>query len=236
MHPQPSSWICIDRAHLIHLCEDPKMTKTQHHHLQILVLAALVSMPLMISFCGYDERANDAQYSLYHYKLIHQQSLVKGCAATCAFALATSLRTVIMAPLTRLHEKRQQYISHPLEWTINTMSVLADNMEEFSHKVWEGLEREAGVWNETSVNPFIQVPEIDLNASVPCGYGDRKKSLLGKFPKELPEDHKWCQLRDVITRDVLIDYASAQFDNNFNLATHPIILRIIIFYSRIVRE
>jgi len=203
---------------------DLKMKMT--HHLPVLALAVLGIMPLIISFLRGYERPDDAQNSSYHDNnfIIHQQSLLKGCVATCAFAFATSLRTAIMAPLTRLHEK-QQSLLHPLEWTLETMGIIADSMEEFSHKVWENLEREADVWDDTVVSSFTQVPEIDLNASAPCDYDIRKRYLLELLPEKLPEDHKWCKLRDVITRDVLIEYASAQFDTNFNLATHPIILR-----------
>jgi len=157
----------------------------------------------------------------------HHQRDIRGCVATCSFALATSIRTAIMAPLTRLYEKHQSLLQ-PLNCTLEAMSLIADGMEEFSHKVWEDVAREADVWNDNVFSSYSQPPEIDLNASVPCDYASRKKYLLeGRQYEELHGDH-WCQLRDVITRDVLIEYASAHFDTDFDLATHPIILRNVL--------
>jgi len=159
----------------------------------------------------------------------HQERIVRGCVATCSFAMATSLRTAIMAPLTRLYEKHPSLLN-PLNSTLETMNFIADSMEEFSHKVWEDVAREAGVWHDDVVNSsYSKPPEIDLNVSVPCDYESRKKHiLLGRLHEEEPPNHlnhPWCKLRDVITRDLLIEYASAYFDTNFDLATHPVILR-----------
>jgi hypothetical protein len=211
------------------------MMKTTH--LLFLALTALGGIPLFIIILGghrppliNPQRSDDPQCTTYYGHFFffsqHHQRVVWGCVATCSFALATSLRTTIMAPLTRLYEKHESLL-RPLNCTLETMKFIADSMEEFSHKVWEDISRDADVWNDDVVNSsYSQPPEIDLNVSVPCDYESRKKHLLGGrlHEEEPPNHHKWCKLRDVITRDVLIEYASA-YDTKFDLATHPIILR-----------
>lgn len=97
------------------------------------------------------------------------------------------------------------------------------------------------------------VPEIDLNLLVPCKIELATKQLLGiKTKCDLHEikgdNHVFqeclreecssnsnsnsnsknediCRLRDVITRNLLVDYAKLLYDDTFDLETHPIILR-----------
>ena len=204
-----------------------RQQELSHHWPLALVLTALGSASLLISLGVHTTHKDDAQCSSFNHNFISQNFRrdTRGCVATCSFVFATSLRTAIMTPLTRLQEKQQAFLQ-PLNWTLETMGIIADAMEDFSHTVWEDVARDADVLNDNAVSSFTQPPEIDLNASVPCDYGNRKKYLLEGPYEELPQgDREWCQLRDVITRDVLIEYASAHFDTNFDLSTHPIILR-----------
>ena len=185
------------------------------------VIAALVSMLLLIHLIGEQSQCSDDRQCNFYKD-------IRGCIATSSFALATIARTSILAPLTRLQEK-QQLSSLYLNSTLESIDIIAESMEEFSHKVWEDVARKANVWNDASARSYYQPPSIDLNISVPCDYESCKKYLLHGFLEgEWIDNNEWCQLRDVITRDMLVHYASAQFDSNFDLATHPIILRNVL--------
>ena len=130
-----------------------------------------------------------------------------------------------MAPTTRLCEKHR-FLT--LNRIISTIDRIADIMEKFSHNVWEEIAKESNEWNgDVFQSSYSQPPLIDLNVSVPCEYDRRRKYLLEGQHEELSDQNEWCKLRDVITREFLTEYASTYFDSNFDLATHPIILRNI---------
>ncbi|KAL7455064.1 hypothetical protein ACHAWC_009040 [Mediolabrus comicus] len=135
-----------------------------------------------------------------------------------------------MAPLTRICTKYQWNCRSVILQTVNH---IADGMEGYSYQVWEDVARETNVWNDDDVDDvalhsYSQPPEIDLNRNVPCESEQRREYLLKGLHDDYNESANhtsWCKLRDVITRELLIEYASSRFDNNFDLATHPIILR-----------
>ncbi|KAL3768186.1 hypothetical protein ACHAW5_007920 [Stephanodiscus triporus] len=95
---------------------------------------------------------------------------------------------------------------------------------------------------------YRNAPEIDLSMPVPCEVDMARMYLLegrttttdgdsltaddrcsDESPPPLvksssaPDDV--CSLRDVITRDILVEYAKVFHDDEFDLATHPIVLR-----------
>jgi hypothetical protein len=135
-----------------------------------------------------------------------------------------------MAPLTRIHTK-YHYLKNCSRSSviIQTVNRIADGMEGYSYRVWEDVAREMNVWNDdVDVVDFHSPPEIDLNMSVPCEPEQRREYLLNGLHDDYNESSNhtsWCKLRDVITRELLIEYTSSRFDVNFVLATHPIILR-----------
>ena len=143
-----------------------------------------------------------------------------------------------MAPLTRIYTKYQLNCSSSVI-ILQTVNRIADGMEGYSYRVWEDVARETNVWNDDYNNDVVDVdfhtysqpPEIDLNISVPCESEQRREYLLNRWQQhddynESSKHKKWCKLRDVITRELLMEYTSSRYDNNnFDLATHPIILR-----------
>lgn len=138
-----------------------------------------------------------------------------------------------MTPFTRLCTKYQ--FLH-LDCVVETVNRIADGMEGYSYELWEDVARETNVWNDNddnNVHSYSQPPEIDLNRNVPCESEQRREYLLNGWQQQHHDNEdnetanhtSWCKLRDVITRELLIEYTSSRFDVNFDLATHPIILR-----------
>ena len=76
----------------------------------VLIVTALGSTSLFLIALGmHNYREDDAQRSSYFISMhFIRNDIIKGYIATSSFILATSIRTVIMAPLTRLYEKTQQ--------------------------------------------------------------------------------------------------------------------------------
>jgi hypothetical protein len=140
-----------------------------------------------------------------------------------------------MAPLTRICTKYHylKNCSSSSSVILQTVNHIADEMEGYSYRVWEDVAREMNVWNDDDVDEsdfhsYSQPPEIDLDRSVPCESEQRREYLLNGLHEddnESSNDLTWCKLRDVITRELLIEYTSSRYDNNFDMATHPIILR-----------
>ena len=158
--------------------------------------------------------------------------------AVTSFTISTSLRTVVIAPLMRLQDKVL-----PLSSIGDTMNSLADAMEQFSHETWEDAARQSTVWegeqqeSASATTSYRAPPELDLNVLVPCDGGEALKYLLerqvpnnnqnvelsGEGDEETGED--FCVLRDIITRNILVAYFKVTYDEAFELATHPVVLR-----------
>ncbi|EED87982.1 predicted protein [Thalassiosira pseudonana CCMP1335] len=159
-------------------------------------------------------------------------------SATASFVFATSLRTMILAPLIRLRNKRQPMFGSTfrnasiLSRTIVALDTIADKMEQFTHATWEETARQSGVLrDDASSLPFESPPELDLSMLVPCEMDKARKVLLGGVIIESEclyaqrNSEYSCRLRDVITRDLLMEYAAQHFDSDFDLATSPLVLR-----------
>ncbi|KAL7546321.1 hypothetical protein ACHAWF_009652 [Thalassiosira exigua] len=176
-------------------------------------------------------------------------------AATASFALAASARTVVVAPLMRLNEffgfattpgavversnallDAMERISHSMWEDVASISGAWDGERE------EG-EREDGDRTTADRAPSFESrralrrgpPEVDLELAVPCDESAARRSLLegdggddrrdGSSDGGSSGDDGPCKLRDVITRDLLAEYARTFHDPAFDLATHPIVLR-----------
>lgn len=139
----------------------------------------------------------------------------------------------MVTALMRLQDK--QILPFQLSPTIDIMNSIVDGMEQFSHDIWEDAAKESNVWrkdvDQTSSSAVI--PELDLNVLVPCERDMARTYLMDKRNEPLDDSNddnisskNVCRLRDVITRDLLIEYAKIK-DEEFDLATHPILLRNI---------
>jgi len=169
-------------------------------------------------------------------------------SATLSFVLATSLRTTILAPLMRMQREKQS----PLSPLVDGMDSIAGEMERYSHGVWEDAARRSNVMgNEgdrsSSFTGHRDPPEIDLNVPVPCERDAARIFLLERKITQEPHSNdnlngvisttdydagegagtsgNFCRLRDIITRRLLVEYVRAHYDEEFDLATHPLILR-----------
>lgn len=170
----------------------------------------------------------------------HSTSRVKASVATASFIVATSLRTMMMTPLTRLLEsnilttkpfiKKGGSTSLVSNIFVNKMDTIIEGMERFAHRVWEDAARQSGVLlmrygGDIDRSPIV----IDLNIVVPCK-ADMALAYLLEIRHVMTDGNITCvpevacRLRDVITRNLLVEYAKT-LDDTFDLATHPIILR-----------
>ena len=70
---------------------------------------------------------------------------------------------------------------------------------------------------------FASPPELDLNMIVPCHY--LTAEILHRLSKS-NTNRVGCILRDLVTRELLVEYAKHLTDE-FDMATHPILLRNI---------
>jgi hypothetical protein len=146
--------------------------------------------------------------------------------ATISFGFATSIRTIISAPLQRLDDKlkSRQINVHVLSRLLNVYNGLADIMEECSYDVWEYTAMFNNALKVGSVqSSFQSPPELDLDMRIPCNAHTAKIYVLQRR-SDMTAD-RGCTLRDVITLELLMEYATTHIDPDFNLATHPIILR-----------
>ena len=131
--------------------------------------------------------------------------------ASTSFILATSMRTMFPRVI------------------MNKMKGLVDTIEQFSHVIWEDV---AGILDQndiasslptTSLSYHTDPPELDLNMLVSCNIDQARMYLI---QKRMQQDYtKECRLRDVITQSLLIEYVRRTIDEEFDLSTHPIILR-----------
>jgi uncharacterized membrane protein len=149
--------------------------------------------------------------------------------AAISFGFATCIRTIIAAPLQRLDDKlrsKKIYVQIVSE-ILHLHNILADIMEECSYDVWENTAMYHQVLKVGSRrSSFQQPPELDLSIQVPCDVGRARVYLLSRHDDVLPElNDRGCQLRDVISIELLMQYAAKNFDPTFDLATHPIVLR-----------
>ena len=69
---------------------------------------------------------------------------------------------------------------------------------------------------------FMSPPELDLNMTVPCHY--LTAEILHSLSKSNKAGRVGCILRDVLTRDLLVEYA---MHDEFDMTAHPILLRNI---------
>ena len=149
--------------------------------------------------------------------------------AAFSFGIATSIRTIIAAPLLRLDDRlksRGIYV-RAITQILNVYNALADTMELCSHDVWEDTARHNGVLKSGSSlrYSFQQPPEIDLGMRVPCDVENVKVYSFQNNKDSIRHDNNSCRLRDVVTLELLTKYAAHHFDAEFNLSTHPLILR-----------
>ena len=87
--------------------------------------------------------------------------------ATTSFILSTFIRTMIVSPLMLI--ERRYYQGIMLSSIITRMNDILDDFELLHvHKVWEDVANQTGVLTSSSSSKSNQVPEIDLNTSVPC--------------------------------------------------------------------
>ena len=166
--------------------------------------------------------------------------------AAASFGFATTIRTVAMAPLIRLHEKTQQKHSLPqlgFSNLLEHLDYIADKMEQFAHQVWEDIARHSHVLGDETLSPdfsspsYKHPPELDLSLLVPCQEDALREYLLTRstshvsnpynehFSKTIDGPNSPCRLRNVITHGILMDYVKVHFDPNFDLATHTLLLR-----------
>jgi hypothetical protein len=171
--------------------------------------------------------------------------------ATASFILATSLRTTIMTPLQHFGQSTM-VIVHKMESTVDRLESFSHNVWEDAARQSGTLKDDVDNDGSTSTalnDRHHNVPEIDLNLIVPCKLELARIQVLGigtnddidynnesevQDLKPTMECHHSksgitasgvCRLRNVITRSLLVEYAKAIYDETFELATHPIILR-----------
>ena len=149
--------------------------------------------------------------------------------AAFSFGIATSIRTSIAAPLLRLDDRlKSRGIDVPaITQILNVYNALADIMEQCSHDVWEDTAKHTSVLkSDSSLKSFFQQPpEIDLGMRVPCDVENVKVHLFQHDKDSNRHNNNACTLRDVVTLELLMEYASRHFGADFNLASHPLILR-----------
>ncbi|KAL9183305.1 hypothetical protein ACHAXT_005092 [Thalassiosira profunda] len=155
-----------------------------------------------------------------------QQQRWKLSVATAAFAAATTLRLTAAAPLVRLRDKLPPVGA--LSSAIERTNAMAGNLERFSHEAWEDAATRANVWGDGD-SSYREPPELDLEMAVPCEKGAARTYLMsnGDNPhgNSSEEGTPSCKLRDVITRELLVEYFQRFHDEEFDLATHPVLLR-----------
>ena len=151
--------------------------------------------------------------------------------ATFSFAAATSIRT-ISAPLYRLDNKikSSQYNIHLIQQMIHLCNQFAGKLEQYSYDAWENAAKSHNVLKYSSLSslqsPMHNPPEIDLGLLVPCDASEARVYLLQNEKDATQEATSGlCQLRDVISNELLMEYAAINFDSDFSLATHPLVLR-----------
>jgi len=93
------------------------------------------------------------------------------------------------------------------------------------HKVWEDVANQTTcvLTSSSSKRASNKVPEIDLNTLVPCQHA--QSYLLQEYTNIDYDKEDSCRLRDVITQQLLIKYVKQVYDEDFELSSHPIILR-----------
>lgn len=209
------------------------MRRTVFNNLARRLLAVIILLFLLLLY-GYHDHA-------------FPRSRVKSCTATSAFIVATSLRTMIMTPISTLLESTIGSDSSAVSNTtfIGRVDSIIESMELFAHEIWEEIANQSGVLRMKNGHcNIMSPPEIDLNALVPCNVDMALKYLLERRLQndynmnmtvecvdnssttycEVTDDTSTCRLRNIITRNLLVKYAQS-IDHTFDLATHPIILR-----------
>eukprot|EP00804_Cyclotella_cryptica_P000345 CCRYP_008669-RA/>CCRYP_008669-RA protein AED:0.06 eAED:0.06 QI:12/0/0.5/1/1/1/2/0/783 len=151
--------------------------------------------------------------------------------ATFSFVVATSIRTIVLAPLQRIYDNiqsRQQKI-RLLSQFLNWCNHFADKMEEYSYIIWEDAARYHGVLDDRELSrkprPLRHPPELDMDMLIPCNRNEARVHILQNDKPIVHPTNDLCPLRDVIDRDLLMAYAMIHFDAGFSLATHPLVLR-----------
>ena len=175
--------------------------------------------PLLIS----DEADREGQWTLSTIQRF-QLGFV-----TVSFGIATSLRTIMAAPLQRLDAKLKTngMDSQVVSRILNLYNQIAATMEKRSCDVWENIARQNHVLKDDSLQiSFMQPPQLDLGMNVPCDAGEARTYIISGHLKDLNSEHDGtCFLRDLITHELLMEFAATNFDSEFSLETHPLILR-----------
>ena len=172
------------------------------------------------------EECASTNFQLCQHEYCHRR--VKLSMATASFVLATSLRTMVLAPVTRL-QNLLPLLSTPI---INGMEQLVSWLERYSWDIWEDVAKQSNVWDADRSSSYHAPPEIDLDMLVPCDQSLAREYLLhsrsngsGNNEQPLAEDTDSCRLRDIINRELLLEYITSFYGDDFDLATHPVILR-----------
>lgn len=148
--------------------------------------------------------------------------------ASVSFSVATSIRTIMLTPLQRLDAKLKTngMDFQVLSGVLNLYNDLAATIEKRSYDVWENTARQNHVLKDDSLQTsFVQPPELDLGMSVPCDVSEARIYITDHLRNLKSEYNCSCFLRDVITHPILLEFAAINFDSEFSLATHPLILR-----------
>ena len=125
--------------------------------------------------------------------------------ATTSFILSTFVRTMIISPLMLIE---RQYQGIMLSSIIRRMNNMLDDIELlYVHEVWEDVANQTGVLTSTT-STKKQVPEIDLNISVPCKHA--QSYLLQDYNNNIDYDKE----RLDVLRSVL--ESSADISGNKN--------------------
>ena len=176
----------------------------------------------------------DETFQKYAYYDIFRLSV-----ATTSFVIATSTRTMILSPIKLLESSISNQIL-PTQ-IIHKMNAVIEKLELFSNEIWEdiaiksNLLREDNEEESSTSSYYHHPPEIDLNVFVPCEedvarvyISERQRRKMSNNQQENDNDiidgGNACRLRDVITQNLLVEYAKV-IDVEFDLASHPIILR-----------
>eukprot|EP00581_Thalassiosira_minuscula_P012858 CAMPEP_0183717754 /NCGR_PEP_ID=MMETSP0737-20130205/11259_1 /TAXON_ID=385413 /ORGANISM="Thalassiosira miniscula, Strain CCMP1093" /LENGTH=472 /DNA_ID=CAMNT_0025947231 /DNA_START=479 /DNA_END=1897 /DNA_ORIENTATION=+ len=159
-----------------------------------------------------------------------------------------------MAPLLRLRGKPSLPFHTAMSSILDAMDSNLDAIERFSHVAWEEVARQSNAWKDGppsfATSPtYYDPPEIDLNVLVPCEHDVALRYLLerqnvipsrahlnndnqndsivatGHKDDVLGRSNDSCRLRDVINRQLVVEYVKVVYDDQFDLATHPLILR-----------
>jgi len=166
-----------------------------------------------------DNSTDTCDLNRYEQFYLHFQVSI----ATTSFILSTFIRTMILSPLMFIERRYQSGII--LASIITRMNDMLDYIELlYVHEVWEDVANQTGVLTSSSSSKSNQVPEIDLNMSVPCQ--NVQTYLLQEYTNNIDYDREdSCRLRDVITQQLMIKYVKKVYDEEFDLSSHPIILR-----------